>query len=354
MNKNFQYTLMSITGILLMAISAGAFDSESDTYYDAEVAGYDAEVAEYDISEPGAEQSSEPLIFDNSADMDVIDAENVATNEQQVEWVDQLAAVDERYPNDMQRLEMYQSLLDESGNPYAPILLASTIVNVRNQSRDIDIFQEWLDSFGFDDNSINSLEVLANNQNINAMFLLGVYYYQVQRYEQSRDWLLQAANQQHPGAMNQLAWIYREGLGVDQDLDYAVMWHSNAAQAEYPRAMTNLAYLYSIGQGVDKDLEASANWYIRAAELNSASAIYAVATYTLNGTGGIAKNESEGVRLLMESAQLGHKRAMYVIGKRYENGDGLEFDIEQARYWYGESAKLGENDAIAALASLNY
>ncbi len=324
-----------------MAIAAGAFDSKSDSYYEEDS-------TRYDISEPA---DIEPLDAPVLVDDVVVDEESY---EQQIEWVDELAAVDERYPNDMQRLERYQSLLDESGNPYAPILLASTIVNVKNESRDIDIFQGWLDSFGFDASSIDSLERLAADQNVNAMFLLGVYYYQVQRYEQSKSWLEQAATQQHAGAMNQLAWIYREGLGVRQDMDSAVMWHSAAAEADYPRAMTNLAYLYSIGEGVDKDLETSAQWYIRAADLNSASGIYAVAAYTLNGTGGIAKNESEGIRLLLESAELGHKRAMYAIGKRYETGDGLELDIEQARYWYSESAKLGENDAIVALENLNY
>ena len=100
-----------------------------------------------------------------------------------------------------------------------------------------------------------------------------------------------AANQGHAGAMNQLAWIYREGLGVNEDLDYAVVWHRYSAEANYPRAMTNLAYLYSIGKGVEKDLETSARWYKRAAELNSASGIYAVAVYYLNGTGGMPKNE---------------------------------------------------------------
>lgn len=350
MNKNFQYTLMSVTGVLLMAISAGAFDSKSDSYYDEDFAHYE-----------GSESPYTPVYVDNDADTVEVEseAEAVAIDtdteeyQQQVEWVDELAAVDERYPNDMQRLEKYQSLLDVNGNPYAPILLASTMVNVKNQSRNIQVFQKWLDSFGFDTHSIDTLERLAADQNVNAMFLLGAYYYQVQRYEHAKSWLEQAANQQHAGAMNQLAWIYREGLGVSKDMDYAIMWHSYAAEADYPRAMTNLAYLYSIGEGVDKDLDTSAQWYIKAADLNSASAIYAVAVYTLNGTGGITKNESEGIQLLMQSAVLGHKRAMYAIGKRYENGNGVELDIEQARYWYSESAKLGEPDASAALESLN-
>lgn len=337
---------MSVTGIVLMAISAGVFDAND--YETVEDAGL------YDVSEPNEGYLDEE--YDTEADTTATaeDASSMASEEQQIEWVDGLAAVDERYPNDMQRLERYQTLLDENNNPYAPILLASTIVNVKNQSRDIAIFQDWLDSFGFDPSSIDSLEALANNQNINAMFLLGVYYYQVQRYDQSRAWLEIAANQEHSGAMNQLAWIYREGLGVDQNVEYAVVWHRNSAEAGYPRAMTNLAYLYSIGEGVEKDLNVSTSWYLRAAELNSASGIYAVAAYTLNGTGGIAKNEAEGVRLLLEAAELGHKRAMYAIGQRYENGDGLAYDIDQAVYWYNESAKLGEADAVAALERLNY
>lgn len=346
MNKNLQYTLMSFTGILLMVIASGAFDSNNDTYYDdTESAGL------YEIGEPGEQQVDE---VDIAAEEDIEVTVNTATDEQNIEWVDQLAVIDAQYPNDMERLEKYQGLLDDNKNPFAPILLASTIVNVKNQSRDIDIFEEWLDSFGFDPSSIDSLETLANNQNVNAMFLLGVYYYQVQRYDQSRSWLEQASDQEHPGAMNQLAWVYREGLGVDTDLDYAVTWHHHSAEANYPRAMTNLAYLYSIGEGVEKDLDTSAMWYKRAAELNSASAIYAIATYSLNGTGGMNKDEQQGVSLLMESAQLGHKRAMYAIGKRYENGDGLDVNMEEAINWYSESAKLGESDAIKAMSRLNY
>ena len=336
---------MSVTGIVLMAISAGVFDTND--YEAVEDAGL------YDVSEPNEGYLDEGYDEEAVATATSTDVSSMASEEQQIDWVNELALVDERYPNDMQRLEKYQSLLDENDNPYAPILLASTIVNVKNQSRNIDIFQEWLDSFGFVVDSIDNLEALANNGNVNAMFLLGVYYYQVQRYDQSRAWLEVAANEQHPGAMNQLAWIYREGLGVDQDLDYAVAWHRNSAEAGYPRAMTNLAYLYSIGEGVEKDLDISTAWYKEAAELNSASAIYAVAAYTLNGTGGIEQNESEGVRLLLEAAELGHKRAMYVVGKRYENGDGLGYDIDQAIYWYNESAKLGEEEAIAALNRLS-
>jgi len=179
MNKNLQYTLMSFTGILLMVIASGAFDSNNDDYYeDTESAGL------YEIGEPIEQQAEE---VDAQEDIEV--AVNTATDEQYIEWVDQLAIVDAQYPNDMERLEKYQSLLDDNKNPFAPILLASTIVNVKNQSRDVDIFEEWLASFGFDVSSIDSLETLANNQNVNAMFLLGVYYYQVQLYDQSRSCL---------------------------------------------------------------------------------------------------------------------------------------------------------------------
>lgn len=346
MNKNLQYSLMSATGILLMVIASGAFDADSNGE------GYTA-------TGDGPYGIENPLKDDVQADdaVEVLDSAAVTNkfpNEQYVAWVDELAVVDDEYPNDMERLEKYQGLLDDSGNPYAPILLASTIVNVKNQSRDVDIFEEWLDSFGFDKKSVDSLEALAESGNSNAMFLLGVYYYQIQRYDRSKNWLEQAANNEHAGAMNQLAWIYREGLGVSVNLNQAVIWHNYSADAGYPRAMTNLAYLYSIGQGVDKDLYASARWYERAAELKSASGIYAIASYTLNGIAGYEKNEERGLALMLEAAQLGHKRSMYVIGQRYENGKGLEQDMEQAIYWYSEAAKLGEPDAIQAQNRLNY
>ena len=356
MNKNIQYTLMSLAGILLMIIASGAFDS--DPYYDE---GYydDTESSEqYDIEEPVAMTDDvdavENEVVTTVEDEVVAVVEGEVTYEQYVEWVDQLALVDMQYPNDMQRVESYQSLLDDNGNAYAPIFLASHLINSENESKSVDRYEALLASFGFDVGLIDSLKVLSDNQNVNAMFVLGIYYYHMQDYEQSRSWLEQASNQGHAGAMNQLAWIYRKGLGVSKDIEYAAAWHLSSAESNYPRAMTNLAYLYDIGGGVEKDLEASAMWYKRAAELNSAAGLYVLAGYTLHGTGGVEKNEPEGVRLLMESAQLGNKRSMYAIGKRYENGDGLTQDMGQAIDWYRQSAKLGESDAVAAMDRLYY
>ena len=348
MNKNLQYTLMSLTGILLMIIAAGAFDSEPDMGYE-DTAAVDIQDIEEPVEPPTYIPDDVTVVVEDSGVED-----NSVSDEQHIEWVDQLTAVDMEYPNDRQRLEMYQSLLDNNNNAYAPIFLASNQLNVENESKSIGRFEELLASFGFDVASIDSLEALANTQNVNAMFVLGVYYYQMQRYDQARHWLEQASTQGHAGAMNQLAWIYRKGLGVSKDLEYAATWHRHSAEANYPRAMTNLAYLYDVGGGVEKDLEASAMWYKKAAELNSASGLYAVAVYALNGTGGMPQDEQEGLRLLMESAELGHKRSMYVIGQRYENGDGLDMDMEMAVHWYSESAALGERDAITAMSRLNY
>lgn len=339
MNKNLQYILMSITGILLMMISAGTFDSTSDPFTEF-----------YDIGNP-----SDHMVDSSATTYEPLVGPEVssADEQQHVEWIDQLAAIDARYPNDIQRLGTYQQLIDEEQNPYAPILLASTIVNIRNQSRNIPIFEEWLNSFGFDNNTISSLEYLANNENSRAMFLLGIYYYQVQHYEQSRFWLDLAARNGDTGAMNQLAWIYRKGLGVSQDIDYAVSLHLHAAEAGSPRAMTNLAYFYTIGQGVEKDIDTASYWYKKAADLDSALALYVVANYTLNGTHNVKKNEAAGVKLLIKSAQFGYKRAMYDVAVRYELGQYLTQNDEHALHWYRQAANLGESDAIAAINRLD-
>lgn len=329
---------MSFIGILLMVIAAGTFDGNPDTFTEF-----------YDIGEP-----SDHMVDSN---VDSGSAPNAADNsqsdeQQHIKWIDQLAAIDERYPNDIQRLDAYQQLIDDQ-NPYAPILLASAIVNIRNQSRNIPIFEAWLNSFGFHGSSIDSLAYLASNQNSRAMFLLGIYYYQIQQYEQSRYWLDQAAQNGDTGAMNQLAWIYRKGLGVSKDIDYAASLHLYAAEKGSARAMTNLAYLYTLGQGVEQDLEAASDWYKKAAKLDSALALYVVANYTLNGTHGVSKNEEKGVKLLMKSAQLGYKRAMYDIAVRYELGHYLTKNSEYALHWYRQAANLNEKDAIAAINRLD-
>ncbi len=345
---------MSITGVLLMAAAGGAFDSQSNIDPGYEETGSEFN-NDYQTDESAAdgflaaaseeEEDTTQLPDENTVSADV-DIEQAKT------WADQLVAIDEKIPNDAARIAAYQNLMHTDNNPYVPILMANTLVNMNGQSREVDVYENQLQQYDFDREALTHLDQLGTDGDANAMYLLGVYYYQTRHYEAAKSWLEQAANRGNSNAMNQLAWIYREGLGVAEDMGEAIDWHRRAAEAGSARAMTNLGYLYSMGIGVEKGQDTAAFWYQQAANLNSASGLYAIAVYYLNGSGGYRQDSAKGVRLLLKSAELGHERAMYAIGRRYEHGDGVSQDMNKAIYWYEQAAELDEPDAIVALRQI--
>lgn len=47
----------------------------------------------------------------------------------------------------------------------------------------------------------------------------------------------------------------------------------------------------------------------------------------------------------MRSASQGDADAQYAVGVCYEDGIGVEADLEEAREWYARSAKQGNKEA---------
>ena len=55
----------------------------------------------------------------------------------------------------------------------------------------------------------------------------------------------------------------------------------------------------------------------------------------------------------LKAAEQGVDDAMFVVGSRYEQGKGVERDVEAAREWYSRAARDGYEDAINALHDLD-
>ena len=51
----------------------------------------------------------------------------------------------------------------------------------------------------------------------------------------------------------------------------------------------------------------------------------------------------------LKSAELGNGNAMYMLGWKYEHGNGVEQSDEQALQWYRRAAEQGSEDAKQAL-----
>jgi hypothetical protein len=66
-------------------------------------------------------------------------------------------------------------------------------------------------------------------------------------------WYLKAAAQGHATAMNNIGFLYQNGLGVAQSYAEAAKWYQQGVTSGDFRAQFHLGYLYDQGLGVPHD-----------------------------------------------------------------------------------------------------
>ena len=84
--------------------------------------------------------------------------------------------------------------------------------------------------------------------------------------------LLPLAEQGYPLAECQVGYFYAQGLGVEQDLDRALLWTRRAAEHGDRDGQFNLGCFYEEGTALARSMEQAALWYQRAARQGHAEA----------------------------------------------------------------------------------
>ena len=84
------------------------------------------------------------------------------------------------------------------------------------------------------------------------------------QYSKALTWYAKAAQQNHPIAINNLAYLYDLGLGVKQDRLKGYELYLTAANLGWAEAMWNIANLYGAGNLGDVDLHLACIWTLRA------------------------------------------------------------------------------------------
>ena len=120
-----------------------------------------------------------------------------------------------------------------------------------------------------------------------------------------------AAEQGDRDAQFELGLIYQGGRGVPQDKEQAQQWLTQAAQKGHGRAQYALALLYR-EQGADI---------------------------------------SQSLKWQRQAAQSGYAEAQYGMGLLYANGQYLQQDKTQARFWFEQAAAQGHVASRLALLS---
>lgn len=85
-------------------------------------------------------------------------------------------------------------------------------------------------------------------------------------YAESARWLGKAAVQNYVPAMNNLAFMYQNGFGVQKNLSNAFHWYQVAANEGDGEAQANLGLMYQDGSAVPHDMVQAYKWFAISAE----------------------------------------------------------------------------------------
>lgn len=163
--------------------------------------------------------------------------------------------------------------------------------------------------------AINWYSKAAEQDNNLAQYNLGNIFFNIannhciekkekeELYEKAAYWLEKSANQGYAAAQNQLGLLYMNGLGVPQKYSRAMELFDLAIKGNDTNALNNKGKIYL----KDKKYEDALSWFNRAAEKGVAT-------------------------------------ALFNIGVMYENGFGVEKDLDSALVWYQRAVDKGYSE----------
>src|SRR5215510_8190218 len=111
----------------------------------------------------------------------------------------------------------------------------------------------------------------------------GVDAYSKGNFKQALEEWMPLAQGGDATAQNAVGALYDHGLGVDEDDATGAYWYQQAADQNLPLAMRNLANMYAGGHGVPFDAALAQSWYEKAAKMGDPVAIKRMATLQPTG-----------------------------------------------------------------------
>jgi len=192
----------------------------------------------------------------------------------------------------------------------------------------------------------------------------------------------QAARDGYSVAQQNLANLYRRGLGVSRDICEALRWYMKAAAQDYPLSMASLGDIFKEGEpGVTVNSRLARQYYQRGAALGNAECQYDLARCLLevdppdkdmalfwfrqaltngykhadcNGAIGYVLYckgaMAEAVAHYRVAAEAGESYSQCNLGYMYCSGQGVSTDHVQAVYWFRKAAEQGDAQAHCNLA----
>lgn len=187
-----------------------------------------------------------------------------------------------------------------------------------------------------------------------------------------------AARRGNPSAQYNLGLAYLKGRGVKKDIEKAAAWWEEAAVAGHSKAQYNYAVLLWSGEGIPRDRTTAMNLFriafsngneeaaeflhslfqpmaneLRAnnrsylsGDINRAIPLLDEMDMFERGEAALASGAYErAFKYWLPLAEDGHFESQYKIGTLFEQGLGVQQDLEKAVQWYQRAANSGYADA---------
>ena len=117
-------------------------------------------------------------------------------------------------------------------------------------------------------------------------------------------------------------------------------------------ALYNVGNCYSAGRGVKQSDHNAQLYYAAAVEAGDPAAKFTLATWHVQGRGGLPQDLERAFNLQIEAAQAGHLPAAFNAGCHLMTGHGCERDPEQAAKWFEMAAEGNIMQACVNLANM--
>jgi TPR repeat protein len=141
------------------------------------------------------------------------------------------------------------------------------------------------------------------------------------------------------------------GYGIPKNIEKAFELNLIAAEGGCAMAACWLGNRYQRGEGIQENLLEAANWYALGAKQGHSSCQVNLANMFICGRG-VERNPEKAVWLLKQSALLGNKEAMRLLGCAHYFGLGVTVDEHSGLDWLYRAAQAGSGNACFNLAEI--
>ena len=171
----------------------------------------------------------------------------------------------------------------------------------------------------------------------------GVIYFNKGNYRDAITIFAELVQYKYPPSMYYVSLCYRDGKGVDKNLQASMKFLLEAAKRGYAVAQYDLAVAFAKGDVIERNDSLAHHWYEKAAESEEPRALYEMSLRYRKGRF-VEQDNDRGIELLKRAAELEEPNALY------EYGGMLIDDGNDDGYKYMEvAADLGSEKAMICM-----